>query len=80
MNKARKSVQDPDKEVAQVHEMGSNLEKKCKNNREKKISKRTETLNKNKQILKMKGSIHKTHPYSPQKTKNCRELHQGVGR
>lgn len=36
MNKARKSVQDPDKKVSKVHEMGSNLEKKCKNNREKK--------------------------------------------
>lgn len=46
MNKARKSIQDLDKNVIKVNEMVSNLEKKFKNNREKN-SKEIETLNKN---------------------------------
>lgn len=33
MNKARKSIQDLDKNVIKVNEMVSNLEKKFKNNR-----------------------------------------------
>lgn len=42
MNKARKSIQDPDKKVTKVNEIVNNLGEEKKN-----ISKEIETLNKN---------------------------------